>query len=257
MQLQTAPGRSDRASPEVRKLCPSYTLGIVQLRVPQSLSLVLLLTSVSACQTWPLYAHLPDPSTEPTDIETVSVAEAVTTGEQAYQSLGIVEGARRFVISGSAESCGFDPSASGPSFAQHPVDADGNGVAESYRARVGWYTGDIDGYSFEAEVSLRVTAELRWAEAPADGENTPYRPDEPSGPWAAESDLDLWMLALPDPGEVAVLADDEGVSRSHPEVLLAGIVLQAGESAVAGVSCHHAVPSDYELTLVARPLGQY
>jgi len=229
----------------------------MQLRVHQTLTLALLLTSVSACQSWPLYAHLPDPSTEPTEIETVSVAEVVTTPEQPYQWLGVVGEARRFVISGSSESCGFDPSGSGPSFAQHPVDADGNGVAESYRARVGWYTGDIDGYSFEAGVTLRVTAELRWAAAPADGENAPYRPDEPSSPWAAESDLDLWMLALPDPGEVALLADDEGVSRSHPEVLFAGIVLQAGESAVAGVSCHHAVPSDYELTLVARPLGQY
>lgn len=229
----------------------------MQFRLRQTLSLALLLTVASACQSWPLYAHLPDPGTEPTEIRTVSVTEVTTTAEEPYQSLGAVGQARRFVISGVSESCAFDPDAAGPAFPQHPVDADGDGVAESSRARVGWYTGDVDLYLLQAEVALRVTAALRWAEAPGAEGNTPYLPDQASGAWAAESDLDLWVEAPLVPGGTATLVGDEGISRNYPEVLQAGVVLQAGESAVFGVACHHAVPSDYELTLLARPLGQY
>jgi len=206
------------------------------------------------CDAWPLYAHLPDPGAERGTIETIAVEEDPTASEQ---SLGLLEEPRRFVISGTSDSCGFDLAGVGPSFPQHPVDGDGDGVSESARGRVGWYSGDVDLFVFEARAGFRVTAELRWTEAPATGTNAPYRPGEADGAWAEESDLDLWILRSPGAEGLGSLVGDEGVSRRHPEQASAGVVLRAGETAGFGVACHHAVPSSYELTLLAQPLGQY
>lgn len=213
----------------------------------------LLLTGVG-CDVWPLYAHLPDPGTERRTVETVAVKEQPASMDQSLGSLGE---ARRFVISGRADSCGFDSAGTGPSFPQHPIDDDGDGVAESSRARVGWYSGDVDLFVVDALVGLRITAELRWTEAPAVGTNAPYRPEESDGAWSQESDLDLWMLLSPRADELGSLVGDDGVSRRHPEEASAGIVVPPGESAGIGVACHHGLPSSYELTVLAQTLGQY
>jgi hypothetical protein len=226
----------------------------VPLRICRVLCFFLLSAGLCACEDWPLYDYLPDPQTERPEIVTIEVSEEPTPAGAAFQSLGRVGTPQRYVVAGAAESCGFDPSAEGPQWPDHPVDADGDGIAESSRSRSGWYIGDLDVYGLLADVPLRLTAELTWSLAPESGVNAPYRPDDPAGPWATESDLDLWMYRLPLANETAALGGDEGVSRAHPETLPAGIVLQAGESGAVGVVCHHGLTSAYQLTLVATPL---
>jgi hypothetical protein len=226
----------------------------VYLRTCRVLCFFLLASGLCACENWPLYAHLPDPAIEPPEIVTIDLVEEALPEGAAFQALGSTGIARRYIVRGTAESCGFDPAAAGMQWPEHPVDADGDGVAESTASRSGWYSGDLDVYALLADVPLRLTGELTWDQAPESGVNFPYRPDEPAGPWAAESDLDLWMFTLVPADETEALVSDEGVSRSHPETMPAGIVLQVGESGAVGVACHHGLASAYQLTLVATPL---
>jgi hypothetical protein len=221
------------------------------LKLAVSLALVL---GLSGCDFWPLYEHLPDPERVRTPLPTVELVESLTSSSEGGQPLGEIEQGQAFLIRGRVDACGFVSDADGPAWPAHPVDTDGDGFAESARAREGWYSGDVDRYQLTAVLAARITAELWWEQAPTGPENAPYRPDVVDGAWSSESDLDLFFQTLPQTTDNAEVLVDTGVSRNHPESLPAGVVLSAGETVVVGVACHHELATDYELRLWVRPL---
>jgi len=222
-------------------------------RFSLALSLVLFL-GVSGCDFWPLFEHLPDPESVRSPLPTVEINETSTSSSEGGQPLGEIAQGQAFILRGRAENCGFTPGAQGPSWPAHPVDSDGDGFAESSRARQGWYSGEVDRYQLTAGIAARLTSELWWANAPQGPENAPYRPDAADGVWSTESDLDLFFQTVPEATGNTVVLGDSGVSSRHPEALPAGVVLGVGETVVVGVACHHQLATDYELRLWLRPL---
>lgn len=219
-----------------------------------SLAALFLLVGLSACENWPLFAHLPSPEEERPPVVATGVVEDAALSADEVQLFGSVASAARFLISGSAESCGFDPAGEGPEWPAHPVDSDGDGLAEASRSIQGWYSGDVDHFGFSTEVGLRISFELTWENAPAGDGNSPYRPDDETAAWASESDLDLFVYALAEEGFVPTVSHDEAAGRSYPERVPGSLVAPAGSSVVFGIGCHHGLATDYELELTATPL---
>ena len=220
----------------------------------QFLVLAASLGALVGCENWPLYSYLPDPEAERPPLPTLEFDEVSANVVGSPQFLGALSGAQRLVVRGRMDSCGYEADASGSLWPEHPIDENGDGIADASRSRSGWYSGEVDAYSVTASASFRLSSELRWTEAPQDGLNSPYQPGDPGGAWASESDLDLLQYRLGSSTQTPPLSGDEGVSRRHPELLPAGLTLSVGQTAAVAVACHHALPSDYELTLVVTPL---
>ena len=220
-----------------------------RLILPVFLVLVMLL---GACDYWPLYRYLPDPNRPvPTATELV-VEEAAEGSVGEVQTLDLVPGPVEVVINGRVESCGFDETTPGPDWPSHPVDSNGDGIADASRSRSGWYTGDLDLFLVTPPAESRVHAILDWSARPTGESNSPYLPGDAAAAWSGESDLDVWFVrssALPG----GSIASEEGVSRRVPERAEGGLVVAAGAPLVVGVSCHHELPSDYELRVKVRP----
>jgi len=210
--------------------------------------------ATQGCDNWPLYAHLPDPASERSEVPTTEMTEDGSVPEGTPQSLGSFAQPARFRVAGSADECGFDASGSGPSWPQHPVDSDGDGLSESAREGTGWYSGDVDLFTVTAEADLRLSVRLSWTLAPDGGQNAPYRPDAPEEAWASQSDLDVFVFESSEGGELTAISHDEGVSRNSPEQIAPSLVLRGGGALVVGVACHHAVASEYQLDVLAQGL---
>lgn len=195
------------------------------------------------CEGWPLYAHLP--SEQPDAVEPSNAVYDVEGN--GLQSLPVQTPPARVTVLGTAAACGWDADASAP-WPEGPVDLDGDGTADGIAARLdGWYDGDVASFTLAADAPARLALSLTWDGAP-DGANAPYRPDEPTGAWSQESDLDVVVRALDGDAPGAILLD-AGVGRAVPEVTPPW-PLDAFEAVVVQVACHHARGADW--TLLAR-----
>jgi hypothetical protein len=206
--------------------------------------------AAAGCQNWPLYLHLPDPEQPTPDPERVEVAEDEALPEGTTQDLGEVAAPAIVTVSGTADSCGFDPEAPWPVWPNHPTDLDGDGEADETRPWYsGWYSGDVDGYVVAAAGDAWLDVSLSWANAPPGDANAPYRPAEPEGAWAAESDLDFVLFSVDADGALDSVLTDAGFSSRYPEHTLQVIPLGPGGRIAAAVGCHHAVGTAYTLRL--------
>ena len=235
----------------LQRIRVSGTLTAMGTRVLLALAAVSML---SACDTWPLHAHLPDPYEEPLVVPFNSdVAEDVNVAEGDLQDLGQFIAPSTITISGELDSCGWDGAAEWPAWPEHPVDIDGDGQADIDRPwSAGWFTGDVDQYAIELDGGAWVWASMTWENAPADGLNAPYQPPGP-GPWQDESDLDL-LLFDRDGDAADQIVGEGGFGREHPATTGADLVLSSGDELVFAVGCHHGVPSTYSLTVTLDAL---
>ncbi len=210
-----------------------------------ALTAVLLLVG---CENWPLYAHLPDPFEEPPPVEQVEVSEDTALGPTEIQGLGTLATPTRVTITGEADSCGFDLDDDRYDWPEHPVDEDGDGVADSTSAAEGWFSGDVDIYGLQADGDLWLSAALDWTNAPSGSANAPYQPTDPDGAWATETDLDFVVLSLSG-GTVTGILSDAGFSADYPASTAGLIAVSDGGGLALAVACHHELSSGYTLVL--------
>ncbi|MCP4870375.1 MAG: hypothetical protein GY898_16855 [Proteobacteria bacterium] len=204
--------------------------------------------ALGGCANWPLYSHLPDPDIPvPVPTET-SYEEDLAVPNDQIQQVGTLAAPAILTITGSVDACGYDPEAVEFAWPEHPVDDDGDGQPDGFASLTGWYTGDIDLYGFDASTDGWLDASLEWANAPEGDLNAPWRPSEPDGDWAVESDLDFVVF------DDGLISSDGGVSRAYPEESPQVLFVGSGTDRVVGVSCHHELPTDYTLTLYLRSL---
>jgi hypothetical protein len=204
--------------------------------------------ALSGCDNWPLYLHLPDPDLPIPVPWSMDYAEDPAVPDDQVQDVGDLTPPAIVTITGRVETCGYDLAAEVYEWPQHASDANEDGQPDGFEARSGWYTGDLDLFGFEARGDGWLEASLEWTHAPSGGVNAPWRPAEPEGDWASESDLDFVVFDL------GVIASDAGVSRAHPESTAQVLFIESGTDRVLGVACHHELPTDYVLTLYLRNL---
>jgi hypothetical protein len=203
---------------------------------------------LQGCQDWPLYAHLPDPYPDPIPVEEIDVVEDTAIGEDQVQGIGAIQAPSAITITGTIDTCGFDVDDDRFAWPLHPVDEDGDGVADGTGSASGWYAGDVDWYGFTADGVAWLEAHLDWDNAPPGESNAPYQPADEDGAWSVESDLDFVVLTLVDGAPGSILTD-VGFSADHPEQT-GGLIALEDESTIAvAVGCHHAVATSYTLTL--------
>lgn len=204
--------------------------------------------ALTGCDNWPLYSNLPDPDIEAPVPTESGFAEDPEVPNDQIQQVGTLTAPAILTITGAVDACGYDPEAVEFDWPEHPVDNDGDGQPDGFAALSGWYTGDLDLYGFDADVDGWLDASLEWANAPSGDRNAPWRPSEPDGDWALESDLDFIVF------DDGAISSDGGVSRAYPEATPQVLFIEAGSDRVVGVSCHHEVPTEYTLTLHLRSL---
>lgn len=215
---------------------------------PSRLVLLTAVLLLAGCENWPLYAHLPDPYAEPPPLLESDVTEDASLGSTEIQDLGTLGTPARVTITGDAESCGFDPDDDRFDWPEHPVDEDGDGVADGTSAVVGWFSGDVDLYGLQADGDLWFSAQLEWDNAPAGEANAPYQPTDPDGDWATETDLDFVVLTLAS-GVIAGIWSDVGFSPDYPQQTAGLIAVSDGGGLAVAVACHHELASGYTLIL--------
>jgi len=167
---------------------------------------------------------------------------------EGIQDPGSITAPASLLIEGSIDSCGFDPEASEPTWPEHPVDVDGDGLSDELAQAHGWYSGDVDLFALESSGGGSVSVLLEWDNAPAGDQNAPYQPGEPSGAWASESDLD-WLVFQRGSAELGPIVSDAGFSRDYPPAASQLLELAAGEMYVLAVACHHELATDYRLSV--------
>lgn len=208
----------------------------------------------TACDTWPLHAHLPEPW-EPTIVVPYAedVLEDATLDDGELQDLGAFTAPSTLTITGAVDSCGWDPTAPWPVWPDHPVDTDADGetsVEQPWAS--GWYAGDVDLFALGIESAAWASAELTWDNPPPDGVNAPYEPPG-DGPWQTESDLDF-VLFDRDGNTLGEIVGEHGFTRDHPESTGGPLVLSPGDQVVFAVGCHHGVVAGYTLTVTLDAL---
>jgi hypothetical protein len=210
--------------------------------------LLLLSPLLASCENWPLYLHLPVDAWIPPTPEDLSMAEDPTRNGENPIDAGTLRLPSHLAATGAIDACGFDAAEDGPAWPDHALDADGDGVSEGTGPRYsGWYLEDVDAWRFVADGPGWVSAQLSWENAPASGQNAPYRPNEPAGAWATETDLDVLVAVVVD--GVTTLVEDAGFSASHPETTPTWVPIEDGETYEVLVACHHGLGSAYALDL--------
>ena len=208
----------------------------------------------AACEQWPLFAHLPEEDPGPVAPSLETVLEDPLLGEGMIQDLGTLVAPSVLTILGETESCGFQDSQPWPRWPDHPMDVDGDGVADTEAPRFsGWFSGETDFFGVSADSPVSVGVTLTWENAPPGSMNAPFQPTEEGGDWATESDLD-WVVFSAADGEPVAMVSDAGFSSAYPQSGVGRIVFEPGVSLAVVVGCHHEVPTAYTLELDVQSL---
>ena len=105
----------------------------------------------AACETWPLFAQVPEEDPGPGAASILTLTEE-DLPEGTMQAIGVLDAPAIVTIEGATSTCGFDPTATWPEWPAHPVDVDGDGAIDTEEPRFsGWFTGDTDLFSIEAD----------------------------------------------------------------------------------------------------------
>jgi len=205
----------------------------------------------AACEDWPLFAHLPEEEGPPPQPSRLTVTEDALP-ERTIQGIGTLLPLSIVTISGATDDCGFDESEDWPTWPDHPLDVDGDGVTDTQQPRFsGWFTGETDFFSLTSDVPVSVEIALTWTERPEGDFNAPYQPTEEDGAWASESDLDWVVFSVEDAAPDSVVSD-AGFSTDYPQVGAQRLLLDPGRPLALSVACHHALPSAYSVVLDVR-----
>jgi hypothetical protein len=205
----------------------------------------------AACETWPLFAHLPEEDPGPGEPSRLSVSEDELP-ELIIQGIGALTAPSVITITGSTQDCGFDLDASWPDWPEHPLDVDGDGVSDTTQPIFrGWFAGETDLYSLASDDAITVGLTLRWDNAPEGDANAPYQPSEGGGIWVEESDLDWVIFSVLDAAPDAIV-DDGGFGPAYPQASEQWVRIDPGVPLAVAVACHHEVPTEYSLVLDVR-----
>ena len=215
----------------------------------------------SACDDWPLYAHIGEDLLSGDDL--VGEPELVEFEEEALQNadsdptdelvpVPATQVPSITQVHGELGACGYDDASAWPIWPRHPVDSDGDGVADgSTASHQGWYSAEVDVFQIAASTDADLFVVLEWDNSPEGGSNAPMLPGDATAPWASESDLDFVVLDVED-GELGVVLRDVGVSLAYPQQLWTARRMLAGESLALAVGCHHGLPTGYSLAIELR-----
>jgi hypothetical protein len=184
-------------------------------------------------------------------VRRVTVFEDESLDIETIQDLGTLEPGTEVLFFGFMSHCAYDDEAGWPQWPLHDFDTDNDGIPDTqitYNA--GWYAGDVDWIGLTPAADGRLEAKAEWTNSPSGGTNAAYKPDEPDGLWASESDLDL--VVFDTSGAQREVVNESGISNSYPQTLLNPGILVADAPVALAIGCHHATPTDYDLRLVIR-----
>jgi hypothetical protein len=216
---------------------------------PLAAPLVLIALLAGGCEGWPRYLY------EGIEVDTgadqrLVAFENESLDNDAIQFAGEVEAGTEILLFGYAASCGYDTEADGPDWPDHPWDEDGDGIPDgTIQFNSGWFTGDVDWFGVSLVDEVVVSGSLTWDHRPPGASNAPYQPEDETGDWVAESDLDFVLFEVE--GTARILINESAVSNDYPETIRSPSRVAAGSQLAVAVGCHHQVPTDYALALTA------
>ncbi len=200
---------------------------------------------LTACEGWPLYLYI-EPERPPVQASIViDLLEDVTLEQDQIQELAPMPYPSVARIRGASSSCGFDVDRTDFVWPTHVVS--GEAGNELVRAE-GWFSGDVDFYSFVMDQRGWLSVSLEWDNLPGEEGNAPYLPDAPEEAWFAETDLDFVVF---DASSMVLgnILNDDGASLAYPEVMDRALAVDPSTPMIVAVACHHQQPSGYTLSL--------